>query len=396
MGLILDEMYQPSFKGVQFIWKSGDHTGGRKTITHEYPKKDFRDIEDMGLSLRTFTVNAIIQGVFYYSEKRALENALNSEGEGILVHPFLGNITVKSTGYTVSESLTQVGIARYTMTFSETDKGIYPTSIIDNLSDIADKYQEIYDFIGNNFNTVYSILSAKNINEAALKLIESSQSLIGIGNSVSSITLSDTDFTSEATSFSKDAYLIAGKGGDTGNRLSGLIFDFDALSDDGQTRFDASSQLIGFGSNDDYLELKTASLDERRLNQRLINGTINALAFVNMCDSAKNINYVSEDDLNNTSNKINSSFDEMFDESNNLFTNEVTDKIYEIKNQIRVLFVQKRLVVNKVVEIESKIQPLTILAYSYYGNTEEYDKLITLNGTTNPAIVSGSIKVLES
>lgn len=395
MGIVFDNMYPASFKGVPFFYIGGDTSGGRKTVIFEYPNKDFRFIEDLGENLRTFTIRGIIKGLFYDFEKRALIAALSSEGIGTLVHPYFGNIECVSTGYTVTENLNNTGIAEFSMNFSQSEKSVFPNASRNNISAIADLFFSIYQVAGGYLNANYTTTTSFNIASASSKLKFISASLISISGTIPALKASDTTFTQKAQDFSKNSYKIASPEGDIGNNSSDLIFSFDSLSTDGQTRFDASRQLIGFGEDDDFLEFDTLEIKERSDNAKFINGTVNGLAFINLCDSAKDIEYRTEDDLNDTANLIDAFYDELIDSTTNKFSNNFSDDINNMRNEIRIFFEQERLIVNKVVEIETNPIPMTVLAYNYYGNTDEYDDLLSLNQITNPARVSGTIKILQ-
>lgn len=134
-------MYPASYRGIEFYYVSGTNTAGRKTVVHEFPNKTFRYVEDLGQNLRTFTITGMIKGglynIYYLQNKKALEDALNEEGIGILVHPFYGVVNCVCTGYTLTENETEIGSATFEMTFAEANPNIYPRLTGDNSSVIA-------------------------------------------------------------------------------------------------------------------------------------------------------------------------------------------------------------------------------------------------------------------
>lgn len=395
MGIVFDNMYPASFKGASFFYIGGDTTGGRKTVTFEYPNKDFRFIEDLGENLKTFTIRGIIQGLFYDFEKRALIDALSSPGIGTFVHPHFGNIQCVATGYTVTENLNNTGIAEFSMNFSQTEKSLFPNASRNNITAIADLFASIYLAAPGFLDSTYLASTSLNIISGANKLQSISKRLLDIANTVPAIKTSDTTFTQQANSFDNNSFKIAAPEGEIGDNTVDLISSFDGLTTDGESRFDASKQLIGFGSDDQFIKFQTREIIERTNNTKSINGTVNGLAFINLSDAAKDIDYISEDDLNDTANLLDDLYDELIDSTTNSFSNEFLDNINQMRNEVRVFFEQKRIIINKVIEIETNPIPMTILAYKYYGNTDEYDNLLSINQITNPARVSGTIKILE-
>ena len=396
MSFLLDRTYPPSFRGAEFIYQSGEINAGRKTVIHEYPNKTFRKIEDLGKNLRTFSITGVITGFFYEDSKKALEDALNIKGIGVLVHPFLGNINVVCVGFTVSESVRRVGIATYNLNFAEAEEGIAPRSEDNNISKIANLYKDLYDFIKNDLNGQYIAEFARNILFAGQKLSDISDTLDLIGQTVSSLSLNNTDFLNTNNNFSKDVFKIASPSGDIGGNISDLISKFDGLSSDGQTRYDASLQLVGFGSGDQFTTFNSSQSIQRVNNTKLINATVDSLAFANLVDSVKDITYIDTDDLDQTAGKVSDTYESIINSDYNKFSNGLLDKLAELMTQSRMFFEQERLTVNKVVEVKTHQIPVAVLSYQYTGSTVDYDILLTLNNNFNPAVIEGDIKVLES
>lgn len=79
-----------SFRGVGFKVDLSSFVGGRRTVTHEYPKRDLPSAEDMGRRARRYSLAAYIVGGDYDRQRDQLIQALEAEGPGTLVHPYLG------------------------------------------------------------------------------------------------------------------------------------------------------------------------------------------------------------------------------------------------------------------------------------------------------------------
>lgn len=395
MSIVLDSLYPSSFKGVPFFYISGDTTGGRKTIEHNYPNKDDRKIEDLGLDLGKFTIRGIIKGRFYTEEKLALETVLNSSESGILIHPFRGILNVVAESFTVSENINEVGIAYYTMTFSEVRENNFPIPSGNNVSTIVNEFNSIYNNVKDEFNNDYNASTNRNITSSATQILSLANALDDISKNVESNEESAKDFNSRLQIFNTNSIFIASSD-DIGNQLADLIFNFDSLASESQDRLDSSRKLIGFGKNDEFLNLDTIEINERNQNKKLINGLTNGLAFANMCDSAKNIDYENEEDLDSVLLSLENAFDEIEQADYNDFMNDFFSNLITIRNQIRIFLEQTRITINKIIEIETPKLPMNVIAYKYYGNTEENQSLIQLNNITNPSFVSGTVKILES
>lgn len=108
-----------SFRGVEFKIDVGSRSGGRRTVEHEFPKRDDPYAEDMGRSARRFTVAGYVIGGDYYDQRDALIDALESEGSGTLVHPSMGEFQVNPGPFAVTEHRERARIAEFEMSFVE-------------------------------------------------------------------------------------------------------------------------------------------------------------------------------------------------------------------------------------------------------------------------------------
>src|ERR1044072_7563688 len=110
-----------SFRGVTFRVEESSLAGGRKTVPNELPGKDVGFVEVVGRRARRFTIAAYVIGDDYLLQRDALTEALEQEGPGPLVHPYHRNRRVAVLGYTGNSTVTEGGIARFTIEFAETE-----------------------------------------------------------------------------------------------------------------------------------------------------------------------------------------------------------------------------------------------------------------------------------
>lgn len=125
---LADALRPASFRGVPFEVEVGDLAAGRRTQVHEYPKRDKPYVEDMGRATREFSLTAMLVGDDYVAKANRLISALEAEGPGTLVHPWLGTMTVslKDVGrLTFTQSL---GLAEVALTFVEGGELAFPAA----------------------------------------------------------------------------------------------------------------------------------------------------------------------------------------------------------------------------------------------------------------------------
>lgn len=393
--LLYDSLYPSSFKGAKFWYQSGDISSGRKTVIHEYPNKDFRFVEDLGRNLRIIEIQAIIKGDAYLIDKERLEAALNTPGIGILVHPFLGNINVYPTGYTVTEPINQVGVANFSINFAETSENISPRVTGNNTALIANLYRDLYDKVDESINLEWTLNFIRNIEDAVQvmqRVIDKLKALARISNSFID---GRNQFTKTADNFDDNKYRAAQDSEVLGSNFTDTIGDFDGLTLDAQSRFDINRNAFGVGANDTFSNLKTSITFERNKNRKLLNGVFNLLILNDLYVTATLLDYLDEIQLDNTQIILDQAFFDLTTNENYLIDNTLINAITAIRNEVRKFFDNLRLTIAKVTTVQTPTIPTTVLSFNYYGSTDNYQEILDLNNITNPAVINGEIRILE-
>jgi len=113
-----------SFRGVGFVTEDHEASGGRRGPTHEFPQRDLPYAEDTGARAGRFSINIFVLGGDVFDQRDALIAALRQKGAGVLVHPFLGQIDVICRDWSLTESTSEGGIARFTIDFDEAGRAL--------------------------------------------------------------------------------------------------------------------------------------------------------------------------------------------------------------------------------------------------------------------------------
>lgn len=117
---IADQLQEARFKGREFLVPSESESGGKKVAIHEYPGTSDRFVEELGRRLPTFNVTAILHGLNVVQQRDRFTATLVSDGPGILIHPYLGQVRVSVVDYTVRTSDTSLGQVIYDIEFVQT------------------------------------------------------------------------------------------------------------------------------------------------------------------------------------------------------------------------------------------------------------------------------------
>lgn len=138
------DLLQPaSFRGVPFKVESADGSGGRRAETHEYPMRDTPWTEDLGRRARAGSLSGYVLGADYMAARDALIAALEAAGAGTLVHRYWGELQVVITDYRISESSSEGGIARFSISFAEAGSQQFPAARADTAEALASQVDAI-------------------------------------------------------------------------------------------------------------------------------------------------------------------------------------------------------------------------------------------------------------
>lgn len=392
---LADMMYPSSFRDANFYYKVSNVSAGRKTVIHEYPKKNFRYVEDLGKRLRTLDMTVVVKGALYLVEKQALEDAMTTEGLGILVHPFYGNVTVYPLNYTLVEEDASLGIAQFSLQFAEAEENFSPAMTSNFAGVVANLYRKLYAAVDEAINLEYTMAFIRNVEDA----VQVTQRLLNQLGALYRIANSSEDgrntYRRSSDSFERNQYAVNQSPESLGTNCTTVIGDFDNLSTDQVSRFDINIRAFGLGDGDNFLPPLTAELVERTKNRKLLNGIYNYLILVNLYSTITLLSFSDDVELDAAQDSLESLYEDLISNEAYLLTNTLLNNLYEMRNAIRRYFDNLRTTVARVVTITTNATPVAVLSYQYYASTDNYSDLLELNNWTNPAVISGNVEILE-
>lgn len=138
-----DNLLPASFRGVPFYVLAHEASGGRRTVTHEFPLRDMPQGEDLGRRARSFNLQGYVIGDDYFADRDALLNACEVKaGPGKLVHPWLGELLVRCEDISVGENIKEGGYCALSLKFIEAETedsesplsdGLRKASVLDSI-----------------------------------------------------------------------------------------------------------------------------------------------------------------------------------------------------------------------------------------------------------------------
>src|SRR5512139_3403644 len=166
-----------SFRGVAFHVESGSRASGRRTVTHEYPKRNDPYAEDMGRHAIRWAFSGYLiyrinppPGFSPYVQQRVqLLNALEDNDIGRLYHPVLAPsyMDVMCERYSMVESRERGGFTQFEMQFVQSGSpgnsvvSVDTTSVVTTRSNNAE--QSSSDALGQTLATVLAASGAAHL-----------------------------------------------------------------------------------------------------------------------------------------------------------------------------------------------------------------------------------------
>lgn len=391
--MIIDELYTASYKGAEFRIRSGTVGGGRKDLKHEFPNSDKQNIEDLGLAPRSYDISGFISEPNYTQKKNRLLAALEEGGTGLLVHPFFGNIeNITARNYTLSESISEVGEATFTMTFDVSNTDGLPSVDASSTSIVtasnASLQTSLEELIVDDYSIFFpdAFTDAKDMLDRTLEYFDDKTKVVNqVTDTINAYSGLVSDYSSAILSLTNKPQALA-------DSVSNLFLTANGLYSSAESTVEV---FRGFFDFDDDLtptpDLVTASIIEKDQNRATIKSYMQVASLGYAYQNAVNIDYDTADDLDTTAGILETQFDKVAKD----LTGDQLDALSDLRTNVQSLFDAIKLNVNQVITVKSARMPARVLAFAYYGNDELGDNIINLNDDGNVSFYEGDIKVLS-
>lgn len=170
-----DELQPASFRGVPF-WVDTDTTPvGRRTQVHEYPQRNKPMVEDLGEVTRIIQQAGFVIGDDCFFQRDNLLHALNTPGEGILIHPWFGQMTVTATDCAVSHARPDGGMVVFDLTFVEAGEKGYPAGVPNTARQLEDENESLLDSIIAKYKAAMAL-----VNKAKMSITQLQNGIAGV------------------------------------------------------------------------------------------------------------------------------------------------------------------------------------------------------------------------
>ncbi len=127
-----------SFRSVPFLLLTAEGEHGRRFASHEYPLRDEPWHEDLGRKAKVLRLDGFVLEPGHIAKAKALIEAVEKPGPGVLTHPWLGDLTMVVTECRVRFSHAEGGMAAFALGFAEAGESLYPAPV-KNAAGVVDR-----------------------------------------------------------------------------------------------------------------------------------------------------------------------------------------------------------------------------------------------------------------
>ncbi|MCI3943462.1 hydroxyacid dehydrogenase [Pseudomonas syringae] len=164
-----DSLLPASFRGVGFFIEKAVVPVGRKGQLHEFPQRDEPYFESLGKQSQVHTLTAFIVGRDCFEQRDKLLQALEQEGAGELVHPWLGRMHVQVGQCSVTHNLSEGGLVRLDLVFYPANPLKFPVSTLNTRRQLLGASESLLDSALRRYRSVMAVVDAVRINVQALR-----------------------------------------------------------------------------------------------------------------------------------------------------------------------------------------------------------------------------------
>jgi prophage DNA circulation protein len=388
-----EELHPASFKNAPFLVEQTSTEGGRKTVTHEFVNSNTRNVEDLGLLQKTFSMTGIITGPDYTQKKEALIAVLDQGGSGSLVHPFFGRVQVVAKPYTLIENTTELGEARFSLVFEKEESEIGPPQPgSSSQATVESSANAMQDTLSADVGDTFEIS-----NEFPRNFIEGEALLDNVGAKFEDVsrtfrnsTTGVDEFTAAITDFNNDVRDLLLTPVVLGNSVKNLFATMRGVATTPKEFLTGLNGFFDFGDDDTEILQTTQERVERLENQEVINNAVRVGALVDSYRFIVTIDFDTVSDIDSEQERLDDQYDNVVESLPTATQTSLTG----LRNLVRDFLDGQRISAKRVITIETKTIPAQVLTYSLYGNVDDTEKIIELNETKDVSFISGSVEVL--
>lgn len=386
-----------SFRGATFFVEESSRSGGRRTVTHEFPQRDDPFVEGLGRRARKFPMTGYVIGDGYLVKKEALLTALEADGVGQLVHPYYGTRRAICDTYTVREAIAGAGMATFQLDFLEAPvQTLVPVQAPDSVGKMASSANAARTAVKAELAEKFSPLGmpAFGLASAETALKTASAALTARLGPIITTTQELASLNSQAALITAQAAALVRAPDTILDLFGGAITSLVATSLAAPGAMLAALTAVYDDITTLPVRLLTATRIREAANLDALSGALRRVAVIEASRLAPTVPYVSTDDAGAARDLVASRLDEQ--------ALGAGDTAYPVLVTLRsdlLRAVPGTAVLARVVDTSRRTAiPSILLTYQLYGSVDLEADVIARNpaATRHPGFVAGALRVLSN
>lgn len=399
----VDELHEASYRGAFFYIGSSEIAGGRKDAKKEFVNSDLQVIEDLGLKQRVFTINGTISDrrdnagkiiTPYLQARDRLIDALEKGGIGILIHPWYGRLEdIVCRTFTLNEDTTQLGAGSISITFEVSNTDGVPASNPAVLTNVA---------AGNTSVIAAAIALLKDIWDISTNATGNFQAgvdkctdfVAAVDKATSPIAAVSSEINEQArtvNNFSNSIVSLVSDPVALSESVSEVMASIGDLYSTPERTLSAFQNLFPFGDNDIDLPYSTFIAVERKRNADAFNLTVQATALSYSYLSASEIDYTTVEAINAVEADLEAQYQKLF--LNEDIEAELIDSLTDLRTTSTGFLSEQKLTASQLITIQTNPMSTRMLAFNYYGSSEDGEAIAELNDLYDLAYHQGDLRI---
>lgn len=385
---------QCTIGGVKVFYKESTVSGGRKTVTHEYPDTNTRYVEDLGKLEKTYNIEAVVNTNVSFSDRDKLLTVLEKGGLVTIIHPAFNKKQVVLKNYSLVDSTVSLGICSFSLSFEEASLNKLPSTVKGNAGFLDKLKAGVLDGSSNFFGVTWKdVTDAKeSFDSAVATLSNTANEMQRTAQLVQGSTDTFSDFTTAINEVIDGARALVQTPAVLASKIKASMNNLSIAYNSAGDLFVVLENFFGFNGADSTVTGSSSLQKQIASNQNAIQNIFQAQSLALAYNAGANIAYKTLDELSAVITSLENGFD--------LLPSTVDRDTYKLLLQMRIeamnIFNKLAIGLPKVTDYTTNKVPLNILVYSLYGSLDNKNTIKELNSFKDTSSISGTIKILSN
>jgi prophage DNA circulation protein len=396
MGLFdsswLESYREASYKKVKFFVESSRRVGGKSIVNHEFPERNKSYAEDMGKFGVGFPVTAYVLGDDYMDQRDDLIKALESNGSGILVHPYYGRMNAVAGTNEVIEESKKGRRAVISIQFFDANDYQYPSELIDASAELLASTTSLFESIKNAMATVEFIAGLPG------EAVDAARAAVGAAADAFEFVTSPIAMIAEKAA--ELSYSIRQIKADTDELLNApdqladrLLESFQLVTEAVEGPEDRVTLLEGlttFGNDWEELALNTPTRERMKENDDAIREFMQIAAITTISEQLLNIDFKSITDAKQARDNVVEYINEKLEDDELILSDDVFIALSDLSANLVAAIPDPSISLPDIVEvIPVETVPSLVFTYDLFQDLTKEQDIIDRNNIEHPGFIPG-------